>query len=199
MTDWLLALIPVWGLWLLAATTLASCLALPIPASLLMLTAGGFAAAGDLVLWQTMAAAVAGAVAGDQIGYAAGRAGGRRLLAAVGRDGTRAVALQKAAGLMAARGGLAVFLTRWLFSPLGPWVNLTAGGLGFSWTRFTLWGVAGEAVWCGLYTGLGHVFGNNIQAASALAGSVLGFLAAGAVALGLGLWLIAVIRAERSR
>ena len=199
MTDGLLALIPVWGLWLLAGTTLASCLALPIPASLMMLTAGGFAAAGDLVLWQTMAAALTGAVAGEQIGYAAGRHGGGRLLALVGRDGTRAVALEKAAALMAARGGLAVFLTRWLFSPLGPWVNLTAGSLRYPWARFTLWGIAGEAVWCGLYTGLGHVFGGNIQAASALAGSVLGFLAAAAVALGLGLWLLAVIRKERSR
>lgn len=199
MTDWLLALIPVWGLWLLSATTLASCLALPIPASLLMLTAGGFAAAGDLVLWQAMAAALVGAMLGDQIGYAAGRHGGSRLLAVIGRDGTRALALEKAAAQMAARGGLAVFLTRWLFSPLGPWVNLTAGSLGFSWIRFTLWGAAGEAVWCGIYTGLGHAFGGNIQAASALAGSVLGFLAAGAVALGLGLWLIAVMRAERSR
>lgn len=199
MMDWLLELIPTWGLWLLAGTTLASCLALPIPASLLMLTAGGFAAAGDLVLWQTMAAALAGAVAGDQIGYAAGRGGGTRLLTAIGRDGTRAIALQKAAGLMAARGGVAVFLTRWLFSPLGPWVNLTAGSLGYSWARFTLWGAAGEAVWCGLYTGLGHVFGGNIEAASAMAGSILGFLAAGAVAAGLGLWLLAVIRAERRR
>lgn len=199
MTEALLALIPAWGLWLVAGVTLASCLALPFPASLVMLTAGGFAAAGDLVLWQTVAAALAGAVAGDQIGYALGRAGGGRLLALVRRDATRALALDRAAAMMAARGGMAVFLTRWLFSPLGPWVNLTAGSLGFGWSRFTLWGVAGEAVWTGLYTGLGHVFGGNIAAASALAGSALGVLAAGVVALGLGLWLRAAIRADRRR
>ena len=34
MTDWLLALVPQYGLWLLAATTFLSCLALPIPASI---------------------------------------------------------------------------------------------------------------------------------------------------------------------
>ena len=33
MTDWLLGLVPQYGLWLLAATTFLSCLALPIPAS----------------------------------------------------------------------------------------------------------------------------------------------------------------------
>lgn len=199
MTDALLALVPVWGLWLVAGTTLASCLALPIPASLLMLAAGGFAAAGDLVLWQVAAAALGGAVVGDQLGYLAGRRGGARVLAALARDGTRRVALDKAAAMMAARGAGAVFLTRWLLSPLGPWVNLTAGSLAMSWARFTLAGVAGEAVWVGLYTGIGHVFGGNLQAASAMAGSVLGFLAAGAVAVALGWWLVAVLRAEGGR
>lgn len=197
MTDWVLALVPVWGLWLVAAVTLASCLALPFPASMVMLTAGGFAASGDLVLWQTVAAALGGAVLGDQIGYGAGRVGGTAALARLARGPARADALARAARLMAERGAVAVFLTRWLFSPLGPWVNLTAGSLGWSWTRFTLWGVAGESVWVGVYTGLGHVFGGNLEAASQLAGSVLGLLAAGAVALGLGLWLISLARAER--
>ena len=71
MTDWLLGLVPQYGLWLLAATTFFSCLALPFPASILMLTAGGFAAAGDLVLWQAFLAAAAGGVAGLQIFLAA--------------------------------------------------------------------------------------------------------------------------------
>ena len=41
MTDWLLALVPQYGLWLLFFVTLFSCLALPLPASIMMLTAGG--------------------------------------------------------------------------------------------------------------------------------------------------------------
>ena len=61
MTDWLLALVPQYGLWLLAATTFFSCLALPFPASIMMLTAGGFVAAGDLALLPTFAAAAGGA------------------------------------------------------------------------------------------------------------------------------------------
>ena len=60
MTDWLLALVPTYGLWLIAGTTFASCLALPIPASVIMLAAGGFAAAGDLVLWQVVVSALSG-------------------------------------------------------------------------------------------------------------------------------------------
>ena len=62
MTDWLLALVPQYGLWLLFFVTLFSCLALPLPASIMMLTAGGFAAAGDFLLWQAVLAALAGAL-----------------------------------------------------------------------------------------------------------------------------------------
>lgn len=68
MTEWLLGLVPVHGGWLLAVATFLSCLALPIPASILMLAAGGFAAAGDLTLAGSAGAALAGAVAGDQAG-----------------------------------------------------------------------------------------------------------------------------------
>ena len=42
MSDWLLALLPDYGLWILALATYLSCLAVPMPASLLMLAAGGF-------------------------------------------------------------------------------------------------------------------------------------------------------------
>ena len=62
MTDWFLGLVPVYGLWLIALVTFASCLALPMPASVVMLAAGGFAASGDLVLWHVVAAAILGAV-----------------------------------------------------------------------------------------------------------------------------------------
>ena len=68
MSDYLLSLVPAWGPWLLAITTFLSCLALPVPASLMMITAGGFVASGDLVRWQIGAAALIGAVLGDQTG-----------------------------------------------------------------------------------------------------------------------------------
>ena len=119
MTAWLLALVPQYGLWLLAATTFLSCLALPFPASILMLTAGGFAAAGDLVLWQAFLAAAAGGIAGDQLGYWAGRGLGTPALARLRRDPARDRMLARADALMQRRGIMAIFLSRWLVSPLG--------------------------------------------------------------------------------
>lgn len=199
MTDWLLALVPTYGLWLIAATTLASCLALPIPSSVIMLAAGGFAAAGDLVLWQVMAAALGGAVIGDQLGYGAGRLGGGPFLDRIGRSPARAKVVARAHGTMAARGGIAVFLSRWLFSPLGPYVNVISGAMRHDWLRFTLWGVLGEIVWCGLYVMMGRAFAGNLSAASDLLGSILGLVATGTATLGLRWWLMQLARRERSR
>ena len=193
MTDWFLAAVPTYGPWLLALATYLSCLALPMPASLLMLTAGGFAAAGDLVLWQVAGAALAGAVAGDQTGYWLARRGGAPLLDRLGH-GARAPLITRARALVAARGALAVFLSRWLVSPLGPYANLVTGATRFGWLPFTLAGMVGEAVWVALYIGAGFSFGSNLQAATEFAGSILGFLAAGAVTLGLGWALLRAVK-----
>ena len=189
MTAWLLALVPQYGLWLLAATTFLSCLALPFPASILMLTAGGSAAAGDLVLWQAFLAAAAGGIAGDQLGYWAGRGLGTPALARLRRDPARDRMLARADALMQRRGIMAIFLSRWLVSPLGPWVNLIAGSTSYPWARFTFAGVAGEAVWAGLYVGAGYGFGGNVEAASDMLGSVLGLVGAVGAVLALGYWL----------
>lgn len=196
MTEWLLALVPQYGLWLLAATTFFSCLALPFPASILMMTAGGFVAAGDLALWKTLIAAAGGGIAGDQVGYWAGRKLGSPLLARLRRDPTRDKLLGKAVALMDTRGVVAVFLSRWLFSPLGPWVNLTAGSTGYGWSRFTVAGVAGEAVWAGLYVGMGYGFAGNIEAASDMLGSALGILAGGAAVIFLGFWMRGAMKVQ---
>ena len=58
-----------------------SCLLVPIPTSLMMLTGGAFAAAGDIALWQVALAAWVGAVLGDQTGFFIGRKGGKAALA----------------------------------------------------------------------------------------------------------------------
>lgn len=198
MTDWLLALVPTYGLWLIAVTTLASCLALPIPSSIIMLAAGGFAAAGDLVLWQVIGAALAGAVVGDQMGYLAGRHGGAPLLDRIARAPARAKVIDKARTTMEARGGVAVFLSRWLFSPLGPYVNLISGAMRHDWWRFTLWGILGEMVWCGLYVMMGSAFAGNMSAASDMLGSILGLVATLTAVVGLGAWLLALARRDRA-
>jgi membrane protein DedA with SNARE-associated domain len=197
MNDALLALVPDWGLWLVFAATLLSCLALPVPSSLIMLGAGGFAASGDLPLWGVMATAYLGAVLGDQAGYSIGHAGGVPLLTRIGRDPRRQALIDRARAAMDRHGGTGVFLSRWLFSPLGPYVNLIAGATTFNRRRFTVAGAAGEAVWVTIYVGLGWAFADNIVAIGALLGDLFGVLAGAAVTLMLALWLHNAARDRR--
>lgn len=199
MTDWLLSLVPVYGLWLIGGATFLSCLAMPIPASVVMLAAGGFVGAGDLVLWQVLAAAFAGAMAGDQLGFAVGRRGGVPLLARASQTPARGKLIGNARHLMNRRGGIAVFLSRWLFSPLGPYVNLVSGAIGLGWGAFTFWGALGEAVWCAVYVLTGMAFAGNLSAAADMLGSVLGLIASGAATLGLGWLLLHHARRDRRR
>lgn len=197
MTDTLLGLVPAWGPWLVAAITFLSCIALPVPSSLVMLAAGGFTATGDLSLPQVGAAALSGAVLGDQAGFALGRRGGAAVMARVEHSAAGAAGIARARALLGSWGDAAVFFTRWLFSAAGPWINLAAGAAGHGWRRFTLWGTLGETVWVGAYIGLGRLFAGNLQAAGDLMSSVLGILAGAAAMLGFGFWLLSTIRHPR--
>lgn len=196
-TEALLALVPQYGVWFLGLVTFLSCLALPVPSSILMLAAGGFTATGDLGLASVTGAALAGAVLGDQAGFALGRFGGAALLGRIETAPARAATLARARGFLAARGDIAVFLTRWLFSAIGPWINLIAGGAGHGWWRFTFWGVLGEAVWVGIYVGVGRAFADNLAAAGDMVTSVLGLLAGIAVLIGTGWWLLRALRGRQ--
>lgn len=193
MIELFLGLIPVYGLYIIGLATFLSCVAAPIPSSLVMLTAGAFIAAGDLSGPAVVGLALAGAAAGDQVGYAMGRAGSARVDRLHGKPGAM---VHKARSLIERYGVWAVFLSRWLLSPLGPYVNLATGATRMNWVRFTVADLAGEAVWVTLYLGVGYVFAGQIEAAANIAGNFSGALAAGTVTLGLGLWLRAVLRVE---
>ena len=177
ITETLLALVPVHGSVLVGAITFAACLAAPVPASLAMLAAGAFAATGDLSLPGVAGAALAGAVLGDQAGWWLGRTGAGWLARATARP-SRARLLARARRQLDESAFATVYLSRWLFSPLGPYVNLTAGAMRLDWGRFTLGSVTGEATWVALYVGLGWGFAAQVDRLGSLMGSLAGFAAA---------------------
>lgn len=189
MTDTIFTLVTTYGVYVIFASAFLSCLALPIPTSLMMLSGGAFVASGDLVLWQVGAAAFAGAVTGDQSGYLIGRFGGTRLVNRIARAPARRAVIERARKTVDERGGIGVFLSTWLVAPLGPWVNLIAGATGLSWPRFTLWDVAGEAIWVAVYVGLGVGFAGQVANIADVLGNAVGLLAALAV-IGGALWWI---------
>lgn len=199
MTDTIFALVTSWGALVIFASSFLSCLALPIPTSLMMLSGGAFVAAGDLALWQVIAGAWGGAVLGDQTGYLIGRHGGAPLVERIARTPARRAVLNRARGLVDKRGGLGVFLSTWLFAPLGPCVNFIAGTTGLGWLRFTLWDVLGETIWVTIYVGLGYGFASQIEAVSDILGNAVGLLAALAVAAAMVVWIRGALKAQKAR
>tara|TARA_R110002096_G_scaffold189191_21_gene369483 strand:- start:5011 stop:5616 length:606 start_codon:yes stop_codon:yes gene_type:complete len=198
MTDILLLLVSDYGLVVIFAATLLSCFALPVPSSLMMMAGGAFSASGDLVLWQVSAVALAGAMIGDLTGYfLARRGGGENLWARLRTLPHSANLMARAEAFLHRRGGWAVFLTRWLFSPLGPYVNLIAGATGLRWTRYAAADLAGEVTWVAVYVSLGFAFGSQIEELSDTLGSVIGALTAGLVTLLLGRALLLSRRRAR--
>lgn len=199
MTDLLLEWMSHYGVPILGATTFLSCLALPVPSSLMMLTAGGFVASGDLAGWSVMTAAYLGAVVGDQAGYALGRGFGAPILTRLSRRPRRAQLIERARTRLRTHGTMAVFFSRWLVSPLGPYVNLASGASDMHWLRFSGASIAGEAVWVCAYVAMGYGFADRLVQISSLLGSASGALAAGTVAILIWLWLRNSLRAARAR
>ena len=199
MTDTIFALVTTWGALVIFASSFLSCLALPIPTSLMMLSGGAFVAAGGLALWQVIAGAWGGAILGDQTGYLIGRHGGAPLVDRIARTPARRAVLTRARRLVDRRGGLGVFFSTWLFAPLGPWVNFIAGTTGLNWLRFTIWDVLGETIWVTVYVGLGYGFASQIEAVSDILGSAVGLLAGLAVALAMGVWIRGALKAQSAK
>ncbi len=198
MTDAILALAPVYGLPFLALITGLSCLGLPAPASVVMMLMGSFTAAGEFGLAPVLATALASAIGADQLGFFIGRFGGQSVTARISSRPGRKAALDRATKEIERHGRLGVFLSRWLFSPLGPYVNLITGATGFPWTRFTIFGVIGEVVWVSIHVGLGIAFSDNVLAIAEIVGDASGFLAAGVVAVFLGWRLFKILRRARN-
>lgn len=194
MSELALGLVADYGVGIVFVVTFLSCLALPVPSSLLMMAAGGFAAAGDLVLGAVAGAAFTGAVIGDNSDYWIARRLGKRAETWIAANPKRDALRRKAADILDRRGGPSVFLTCWLFAPLGPSMNYVCGLSRFDWSRFVFWGVLGEIVWVTIYVGLGYGFAENITGLASLLGNISGLLTALVVMAIVGWWLVRAAR-----
>ncbi|MCC1492046.1 DedA family protein [Cognatishimia sp. F0-27] len=198
MTETIFELVSQYGVYVIFASAFLSCLALPIPTSLMMLTGGAFIASGDLSVWSVAAAAFGGAVLGDQVGYLVGRIWGTQLSARLERSPSRAKVLGRARRLIDRRGPIGVFLSTWAVAPLGPWVNFVAGATGLSWARFSLGDILGEICWVLIYVGLGYVFFDQIADVADIMSDLIGLAVALVLAVGSGFWIKAILRARKT-
>jgi membrane protein DedA with SNARE-associated domain len=182
MLDQLFAAVTHYGSPALFGVVAIAALGVPLPVTLLLIVTGSLVAQGAMQAWPAIAIASVGSVAGDQIGYAIGRWGGKVLVAKVTGMFGNAERIQELDSKAKSWGGAGVFFSRWLVSPLGPWINLASGAAEYSWLRFTLWDVLGESLGAALYIWLGRIFSDRVQQVGSILGdagwAVLGILVA---------------------
>ncbi len=196
MTDYLLGLIPDYGLYLIFTIIVLACLAVPMPASMLVLAAGSFAAAGDLVFWQVLTVACLAFIVGDQLAFHIARRAGPPLLNRLRKRRRMEALISRSEDLLQRRGGTAVLLSRTVISPTGPYVSYICGAGGMRHGTFSTYAAMGAGIWAIAYSGLGYVFADQLVQVSEVMVSFLGFVAAAAVA-GLSLrWLFRQWRAS---
>ena len=176
LTNLLLNGLSTYGAVLLGIALLFGALGLPVPGTLLVI------AAGALVRQETMSGSTAllvgllGAVSGDVASYVMGRCGTGWIQRRLKDSG----AWRAAQAQFQRRGALAVYVTRFLFTPLAIPTNLIAGGSDYNFGRFLSYDVAGEITWLVLYGGLGYTFGNQWEAISEFVSDSTGYLVAAA-------------------
>ena len=152
---------------------------------------------GSRNLGLTGPAAGAGSILGDQAGYAIGRWGGPAAVEQIGGLFGKRASLRAAEAKAKAWGGPGIYITRWLLSPLGPWINLASGTARYPWHRFLFWDILGEITGAAVYISLGRLFSDRVMALSAVLGDLTWAIAALLAAVILGYQLLAHLRRQR--
>ena len=126
LTDLLLNGMTTYGAAVFGLVLLLGALGVPVPSTLMVLAAGAFARQGTIDWPTALLIGLLGAVIGDNASYAMGRFANGWVQHRFGQT----VAWQTAQHRFAQRGALAVYTTRFLFTPLAIPTNLIAGGSG---------------------------------------------------------------------
>jgi membrane protein DedA with SNARE-associated domain len=161
--DWLNMALQTYGYWMVFFAVGIESMGIPFPGETTLLAGAAYAGAtGNLNIVLVILAAAAGAIIGDNLGYAAGRYGGYRLLGRIARyirlDQSY---LDTAQRYFERHGDKTVFLGRF-FALLRAWAAFLAGVNQMPWRSFLFWNAAGGIVWATLMGTLGYVLGNNL-------------------------------------
>ncbi len=172
LSDQLLAALSLYGLPVLFSANLLTSLDVPIPGSILLLTAGAFIEQGQMNLLWVILLSTLGAVLGDNIGYFIGHWGGRDLALKIAgwlRLQARMPGIEAFANKWGSAG---IFFSRWLVGAISPPLNLVFGMIEFPYSRFLFWDIAGELVGVILYVAGGYFFSENIEALISVLGNL---------------------------
>jgi membrane-associated protein len=164
VTEFFLNTLAAYGPAALGLALLVGNMGLPTPTTPLILASGALAREG-LMDWQAAVIwGYAGAILGDLFSYAVGRSGWDWAQRALSRR--RADLWNRALARFQRHAGLAVYLTRFIFTTLDVPINLIAGSSRYPAQRFLVVTLAGRATWLALFGGLGYLVGSQWQRVS---------------------------------
>jgi membrane protein DedA with SNARE-associated domain len=181
-TETITHLIDAHGYWVVALFVAVESSGVPFPGETALVLAATYAGETHrLSIAGVIAAAAAGAIVGDNLGYLAGREGGFRLMRRYGRfvriDERR---LKLGLWLFRQHGALVVFFGRFV-AVLRAWAAILAGTNRMPWPHFLAANAAGGVVWAAAVGLAAYFFG---EAASRFAG-VIGWVFLGVAVVGL--------------
>lgn len=158
MTQHLGQLIADYGYLLVGMFIFLEGMAIPFPTDTTLVTAAAFAAHGRLSLALIFVVSTMTATAGTTLAFVAGRRGGTFFE----RHSRRVspVALARTRGFFDRHGGTAVVVGR--FIPVARMLISPMAGLStMTLARFSLFNVAGAALWSAVFCGVGYFFGQH--------------------------------------
>jgi len=199
MNDQLLAAVSQYGAPALFGIVAIAAVGVPLPITLLLIVAGSMISQGAMNLWWAIGAAGAGSILGDQAGYAIGRWGGPAVVTKLSGVFGKRVSLPAMEAKVQAWGGSGIYITRWLLTPLGPWINLASGTARYPWHRFLLWDILGEITGAAIFISLGRFFSDRVMSLYAVLGDLSWAIAAMAAAIAFGYLLVTHLRRARVR
>jgi membrane-associated protein len=164
LTDIFLAGMTTYGPLTLGLAMWLGTLGIPVPLPILALAAGAFARHGSL----NWAVALLAALAGATLGHFAGGWAQRRF--------GRSPGWAKAEARFHRKGWFAIYITRFLLTPLAVPTNLIAGGSGYPYRRFLLLTLAGTLTFLLFFGGTGYAFGRQWRAVGEFVTSYFGWL-----------------------
>lgn len=181
MIEFILGLVPDYGLLIVFGVVVLACLGAPLPSSMLALASGSFAASGDLDLTLVLAAAFVAFVIGDQIAFFIARRLGSSSLDQVRTNPRLGEFVTKSEELLSTRGQSAIVLSHTLFSPICPYISYLCGAGDIAWWTFSRAAIIGAAIWTAFYVSIGFVFASQLAQAADILSNFFGIAVAGTI------------------
>jgi membrane protein DedA with SNARE-associated domain len=195
MPAWLLDLFARYGYAVIFAGVFLENTGLPVPGETVLLAGAALAHFGQLSFWWVVAVATVAATCGDNLGFLIGRRGGRRLVERYGaRIGITREHLAIFDGFFERHGPKAVIAARFI-TGLRVVGAILAGSSAMRWPAFILYNAIGAILWCTTIAFAGYSLAYSWDTLERWIGR------SGLVALALviGLGVLALLRARRSR